>query len=418
MNYPSEKADSLGLYVRKTYHLSRMAQHLYESIRWLEMKKAKFCRTIFVGYREISNGARINIKSVKSALQELQMIGLVEVVIGNPVKSQMQATSIRRKTLEEIKIQSRQGDDESHLLAVALSKTTLRFGGKEPKPCWTVGKTGRVCSSRPNIQGMPSADRLDGLIWGLKEGQALVHADIKQAEPTIIKHLLKVPPERDLYREFMDATNRSRNEAKKAINTLSYCRDSMACFAHWPETAQTVLRDYVERLTAYKKGLFAASRKSRSVTTINGRCITAEKGIRLHSGIVMNWRVQGTVADIVNAACLRLMDSAIALVPMHDAIYAVVASDKIELVKESIIDKAREMGLTMKVETQVHHSGLVVPETTTRKTTSEGVKLYPKPPPITTKQGGMRTAIVDGEGCEVEGGLSVVEQFCHRVRKL
>lgn len=358
MQYPSEKADSLERYVRKTFSLPRTARHLYSAMRWLEMnKKARCCGEVFAGYREIAEEAGIDIRSVKPALQALQTAGLVEVVIGCPIKSQKCATSIRRKTLDEIKSQSTQGDGDAHRLAAALSKMAFRFGEKVIKPCWTVGRTGRVCSSKPNIQGMAPADRLAGLKAGFKDGYALVHADIKQAEPSVIKHLLKIPQERDLYRQYMDATHCRRDQAKKAINSLAYCRNSMACFEHWPPLAQTALRDYIEALADYKKELLVECRKSRIVRTITGRVIVAEKGGRLHAGRVMNWRVQGTVADIVNAACLRLLDSATVIVPLHDAVYAAIPNDKTPLVEAAITDKAREVGLTLKVETQVHHAG-------------------------------------------------------------
>lgn len=374
MNYQSEKADSLGLYVRKTYHLHRTAQLLYDSIRWLEIKNSKLCGTVFAGYREIAHESRIDIKSVKAALQELQMRGLVEVTIGYPIKREKVATSIRRKTLDEIKAQSIQGNDDACKLAAALSKMAFQFGDKVIKPRWTVGKTGRVCSSNPNIQCMDHSKRLAGLKDGLKEGHTLVYADIEKAEPTIIKHLLKIPKERDLYCQYMDATGCLRSEAKVKINMLAYCKNSLGCFRHWNESAQTVLGDYVRRLADYKKDLFVEGRKYRSIRTISGRLIVAEKGVRLHAGKVMNWRVQGTVADIVNAACLRLLDSAVTIVPVHDALYAVVRTDKASLVEASIIDRAREVGLTVKVKTEVH-SGLTVSETTTAKVLQKPVKL-------------------------------------------
>lgn len=386
MHYPSEKADALESYVRKTFSLSGTAKHLYSSLRWLEMNKNKtVCATIYAGYREISQEAGIDKKSVKDALQELQISGLVEVIFGSPIKAEKRATQIRRKTLDEIKASSRQGDDDACRLATALFKMKFRFGNKTITPNWSVSKTGRVCSSNLNIQGMVHAKRLAGLKDGIIDGYALVYADIERAEPTIIKYLLKISRERDLYRQYMDATGCSRPDAKEKINMLAYCKNSLACFKHWPEQAKDVLADYVQKLAEYKKDLFVQVRKDRSVTTLTGRLIVAEKGRRLHAGIPLNWRVQATVADIMNAACLRLLDFAITLVPVHDAVYAIVPKDKIHLVKELIIEKAREVGLAIKVETQVYHAGLAVPVSTTAKTTSKPVKLYPKPPPITTK---------------------------------
>ena len=43
MPYPSDKADSLEAYVRKTISLSPHASHVYGAIRWLERDRSGFC---------------------------------------------------------------------------------------------------------------------------------------------------------------------------------------------------------------------------------------------------------------------------------------------------------------------------------------------------------------------------------------
>lgn len=356
MSYPSEKADSLEWYVFHNFELSRPSLHLYRGMRWLEREGAGLCRKVRAGYRSLSEAAGINIKTMKAALSALHENGLIELDIGSPIKSNKKETEFRRKTLDEIKAQSIQGDSDADKLARVLSEKPLRFNGETVKPMWTVAKTGRVISSKPNIQGMKSHDRLSGLIEGLRPGQVVVHADIKAAEPTIIKHLVGIPLERDLYREYMAATGCARSEAKKAVNMLAYCRDSLACFGHWPEPAQAALGDYVRKLSDYRGQLFPESRKARSVTTMTGRAINAGKGKRIHAGQVMNWRVQGTVADIVNVACLRLMDAVSVVIPLHDAVYAVLPADRVGEVERCILDRARAIGLSVKVESEVHHA--------------------------------------------------------------
>lgn len=387
-HYPSEKADSLEYYVRQTFRFPRTAQHVYGAIRWLErQKRVGLCKMVFVGYREIAEEAHIDVKSVRKALEQLQMTGLVEVVFGSPIKTLKLATSIRRKTLDEIKALSRQGEDDASRLAKALFNMKIRFGDKIITPSWSVGRTGRVCSSKPNIQGKNHAERLAGLKGGLTDSHVLVYADIEKAEPTIVKHLLKIPKTRDLYRQYMDATGSSRPVAKKAINMLNYCRDSRACFSHWPEQAQVVLSDYVQKLVDYKKDLVLKARKEKRVATLTGRIIVTEKGRRLHAGHPMNWRIQGTVADLVNFACLRLLSFASVVLPEHDGIYAIVPKDKVPLVKGLLMERAREMGLPLTVKAEVWEGGLAVPETPTRESTLKPVNLCPKPPPITTLEG-------------------------------
>ena len=356
MNYPSENADSLELYVLWNYSLSAPALHLYRGMRWLEREKSGLCKTVVAEYRDLAAFTRINIKTMKKKLMELQEKGLIELAIGSPITTERKATAFRRRTLDEIKTKSIQGDGDAHRLATALSGRAFDFGGKIVKPMWTVGITGRVMSSKPNIQGLKGADRLAGLKTGLSQDQVLVTADIKAAEPTLIKHLLGIPKERDLYQEYMSATACSRNDAKKAINRLSYCKNTLACFRYWPESAQAILGDYVQKLAAYKAALCTEFKTTRSTTTLTGRRIAAEKGRRIHAGHPLNWRVQGTVADIINAACLRLLESAGVVIPMHDALYVILPSEKSGAVEGSIIDKAREIGLSVELETEVHHA--------------------------------------------------------------
>lgn len=356
VDYPSQKADALERYVRKTFSLSATARHLYAALRWLEIERSGLCRPVFAGHRDLAEVAAIDIKSVKRALLELQTSGLCDVTMGRPIKAEKRATSVRRRTLDEIKARFTQGDDEAHRLAQVLTATSFTFAGKIVKPCWTVGQTGRVFSSKPNFQGTASAERMAGLEAGLNQGQCLVHADIRQAEPTITKYLLGIPCERDLYREYMDAAGCPRADAKKAVNTLAYCKNTRACFDHWPTPAKNILGDYADQLATYKATLFAESQRTRCATTLTGRSILAEGGRRLHPGITMNWRVQGTVADIVNGACLRLLECARTVLPVHDAVYAVVTSSNANFVEAVLIETARGFGLTIQVKAEVRHA--------------------------------------------------------------
>jgi len=356
MTYPSDKADFLETYVRQRFPLRGPPLHIYAGLRWMERKKSGFCRPVYINQRDIADISGINVKSVKPSLAEMMELGVIDWKNGTPIKGGKIATMIRRKTLAELQARLALGDDDACRLARALSGRSFVFEGDTVKPTWTPAHTGRVCSSNPNVQGKPSAARLAGLRAGLRQGQVLVHADIRQAEPTLIKHLLHIPVDRDLYAEYMAVMGCPKPDAKKAINTLAYCKATLAVFAHWPEAAQAALRDYVEPLAEYKAKLFAASRRTRSVTTLTGRTINAGKGVRLHPGTIMNWRIQGTVADVVNAACLRLLDCASVLVPLHDAVYAVVPTDQAATVEASITDKAREVGLPLTVKPEVYHA--------------------------------------------------------------
>jgi hypothetical protein len=360
MSYPSENADSLELYVLWHFNLSSPAYHLYRGLRWLERKQASLCKPIIAPYRDLATYAMINVKTTRKALLELQERGLIELSIGSSDKTDRKATTIRRKTLDEIKMKSMQGDDDAHRLATSLSCKSFVFDGKLVKPMWTVSQTGRVVSSKPNIQGVTGGDpvRVAGLRPGLKLGEVLVHADIKAAEPNVIKGMIGYDPSLDLYQAYALAEGCSRDKAKKPVNTLATCRNTMAYYRHYPAAATPAFEDYVQKLADYKAQLFADFKKTRSVTTLTGRRIIQEgkRKSHIHAGTVMSWRVQGTIADIINAASLRLVPSASVVLPVADAIYAILPSERADEVETCIIAKAREIGLTVTLATTVHHA--------------------------------------------------------------
>jgi hypothetical protein len=353
MNYPSAEADSLESFVRKTFRLPPRAQNLYCGLRWLEKSKLGFCKPVCAGFRDISEEAGIGIGFVKPALLDLQEKGLIHLEIGSPIKAKKKATSIQRLTLDEVKTRTTQGDHSCHRLAQALyARPALLFNGIAVKPSWSVAGTGRVMSSGPNIQGMPGAERIAGLQSGLTQGQVLVDADIKQADPTVIKSLIGIPLERDLYQEYANVSGCSRDDAKKPVNTLAYCLRLDGYFGHLSKPAQAVLRDYYTALKIYRTTLFAEARRQHGITTMTGRFMNAVPGKRLHAGKVLCWRVQGTVADIISAACLRLLDIATVVMPVHDAILAILPTERAGIVAGTIQDEAHKIGLTVRVKVQ------------------------------------------------------------------
>jgi hypothetical protein len=185
----------------------------------------------------------------------------------------------------------------------------------------------------------------------LQEGQVLVYADIKGADPAVIKHLIGIPAARDLYQEFMAATGADKPSAKREVNAIAYCRNTLARFNFWPTPAKAALGDYVKKIDDYKRELLTEARKKRRVTTVAGRPIAAPSAMRLHAGKVLCWKIQGTIADIVNAAALRLLATpeAGAVVPLHDGFYAVVPSSLAPAVTETVRDEARKIGLALEV---------------------------------------------------------------------
>lgn len=362
--YPSVLADVLDDYVRRMFTTTRTASHLYTALRWVERERGnRFCETVFTSYRELATFARIDVKSVPSALVELQALGLIALQVGSPRLAERQGTAIARTAIESIRGVKHPQTETAAFLASALTGRAIMFNGAEVRPTFTVSLTGRVGSKRPNLQGLPEAERMAGLSNDIPAGFALFCADIKQAEPTVIKHVLRTPAKTDLYAAWMTVTGAKRPEAKKQINRIAYTKNAEGCARHWPQAAQDhpELKAYVKDLVAYRDKLAVAARKNKRVTTLSGRAITWGSGTRPHKGNFLNWQVQGTVADIVNAACVDLITSAAALLPVHDAVYAVLP---LSLGKNHVADllkqKASALGLRIEVK-----SAVTVPKTAT-----------------------------------------------------
>jgi hypothetical protein len=362
--YPHAKAEVLEDYVIRHFRMSAIAWHLYVGLRRLERAAGnRFCTLVYVSYVDIVAATRIDKKSVRKALVELQTLGLIKLQIGKPILADGQGTSFVRTPIEALRgVKHPQTEDASRLAAL-LSGRVMMFEGAEVRPKFTVSLTGRVCSSHPNIQGMKAQQRMEGLAQGVPAGFALFYADIKQAEPTVIKHIMGMPAHIDLYEAWMAATGDNRAAAKIRINGLAYTPNAEGCVSHWPTAAQEhpALKTYVNALCDLRTLIHTMAKKARHVTTLSGRSITWGNGIRMHKGMPLNWKVQGSVADIVNAACLDLLDDALALLPVHDAIYAVLP---VTFGKEHVANLLKQHAQSYALRIDVK-SVLTVPETDT-----------------------------------------------------
>lgn len=344
-------------YVFKRFNcLSHTALHIYAGIRFLEEEQRGFCCQVFADYRAIARVSHVTKNAVRDGLLCLMEAGLVNAEIGSPVKDDKRATMLTRVCVDDLKRNSPDQEGIAQRLADALKRMPFMFKGKTVTPLWSVARTGRVCSAKPNIQGLKEPVRVEGLCEGLPVGHTLEHADIKSADPTVIKHVLNMPQDADLYTCYMHAAECDRKAAKIKVNMLAYVRDSPAVFQYWPEAARNdpVLSEYVMKLQEYKTNLFCQAQKTRSVTTLTGRPIAAETGERLHAGRVFNWRIQGTIADIVNDAALELIDrpEVKTVVPLHDALYVVRTGGEEGAVETALLTQAQKLGIQIQVATE------------------------------------------------------------------
>jgi DNA polymerase I-like protein with 3'-5' exonuclease and polymerase domains len=103
-------------------------------------------------------------------------------------------------------------------------------------------------------------------------------------------------------------------------------------------------------------------KQRRFADTLGGSRISADRGQRNHKGRVFNWRIQGTVADIINSASLEIIqrektEGWMLLFPVHDSIYVVGKIQQSEELKQVIVRKAKDLGLDLSVDVKSYVVG-------------------------------------------------------------
>ena len=366
---------SLNDYARQKYrnHLSNGALQIYLlAMPYLEQKQSGFCQQVTANYDKIGQAACKDYSGLRKPLLELQNV-LCEIQIGKPIKGGKKATILRRLTLSELKEKKRKSKiiDKSPAHAKKLSEILENrpfvYGDKpECKPYWNIAKTGRVISNRPNVQGDSKKERIKNLRCGLQKDHILFDLDIKQAEPSIIQQVLKYKFDSDPYDLLANIRGVDRKKAKSEINMLAYAKSAVEIVQHWPANAQELFEAYAEALDKYKAKLWESGRpigkQRRFADTLGGSRISADRGQRNHKGRVFNWRIQGTVADIINSASLEIIqrektEGWMLLFPVHDSIYVVGKIQQSEELKQVIVRKAKDLGLDLSVDVKSYVVG-------------------------------------------------------------
>jgi len=324
VKYDLSKEFEISRYVKNYYpDLSCPAFSVYQSMRFMEAEKFGYCKPVCIGYRDIAKIARLAIGTVKKAIIELQANRLLKVEIGKPgTKSKSKATKLTRIPIEQLKDHTLEGDTIHVQFARALKAKGVFLDGQRCLPEWTVKATNRIYTSKPNIQGIKKSEKTERLSTGATAGSVLISCDYKAAEPTAIKALLKFDSKIDLYAEVMKVTRWDKSTAKTETNKLAYCRNTFYNFDNWPDEARKnqILKSYVQLLSEYKEKLAADAKTKRFVKTLGGSVIDFPTRIRPHAGQTFNWKIQGTIADLIASAGFELIQdkSVSSMVYLHD----------------------------------------------------------------------------------------------------
>jgi hypothetical protein len=224
-------------------------------------------------------------------------------------------------------------------------------------------KQGGYVPVTPNIQGDAPGIRIKNLFSGVKEGEVLFYADFKYAEPTIIRHTLGLPINVDPYLWLANILGIERTEAKKELGRLHYSpalpSKLIKKYGLKESKGFEELASYAESLDELQERLYAegkpCKKKRRFVETISGSIIEKNRQGRVHRGTMLNWYAQGSVADFINPACIRLirLEKKLGwrfLFPVHDAVYLIGKPEHEKRLKGILQGTPKPYGVNMKVK--------------------------------------------------------------------
>jgi len=374
-----EAANKLENYVRKRYQnqLSNGALTFYLcALPHLERAGLGLCQPITADHRKLAKAGLKDKGSVTGFLKQLDGV-LCEVLPGSSIKNKKEATCLRRFSLPELengeprrKLIDYTPADAKALADLLNSRTFIYGTAPACRPFWNVLRTGRVQSSKPHVQGDPETKRTESLCAGLQPGQVLIYADYKSAEPTITQKAIGYAFEADPYQTAADLLGIDRDSAKQKVYQLAYFPSSKAALSFWnnPE-AEAAFTDYAAALTGYKERLWTIGKphgkRRRHVHTLTGRKIEADRGNAPHRGQVLSWQIQGTVADLLNAATLKAVELEQSekwrvLFPVHDALYIAGTPAQADTLRQLMEAEAQRLKLPLTVKVQTFTAGGVV----------------------------------------------------------
>ena len=251
----------------------------------------------------------------------------------------------------------------------------------------TETRTGRISSAEPNIQNIPVRTELGRefrRFFTAKEGYVLVDADYSQIELRILAHLSDDNAMIGAFRSGEDihtvtasqvfdqpvewVTPEMRRSAKAVnfgivygIGAFSLSKDIGVTVAE----ADRYIRNYLAKYSgvdAYMKKTVADGRKNGFVTTMWGRrryipeLASSNKNVqKLGERIAMNTPVQGTAADIIKLAMIKVhkrlaeekLDAKLIL-QVHDELIAEASADCAERVAQ-IVSEEMENAASLRV---------------------------------------------------------------------
>ena len=258
----------------------------------------------------------------------------------------------------------------------------------------TVTATGRISSTEPNLQNIPLRMELGKLIRKVfhpKEGYVFVDADYSQIELRVLSHMSgdenliqAFLQGQDIHRStaslvfhtpFDEVTELQRRNAKAVnfgivygISAFGLSRD----LGIGKKEAQKYIDDYFlayPKMKTFLDGLVEEGKEQGKVTTMYGRIrpipeLSSSNFMQRQFGerIAMNSPIQGTAADIIKIAMVRVHDrlqkeglESRLLLQVHDELLIETKTEELEQVKALLAEEMQKAAdLSVPLEVDMH----------------------------------------------------------------
>lgn len=258
----------------------------------------------------------------------------------------------------------------------------------------TVTATGRISSTEPNLQNIPIRMELGKLIRKVfhpKEGYVFVDADYSQIELRVLSHMSgdenliqAFLQGQDIHRStaslvfhtpFDEVTELQRRNAKAVnfgivygISAFGLSRD----LGIGKKEAQKYIDDYFlayPKMKTFLDGLVEEGKEQGQVTTMYGRIrpipeLSSSNFMQRQFGerIAMNSPIQGTAADIIKIAMVRVHDrlqkeglESRLLLQVHDELLIETKTEELEQVKALLAEEMQKAAdLSVPLEVDMH----------------------------------------------------------------
>lgn len=261
----------------------------------------------------------------------------------------------------------------------------------------TITATGRLSSTEPNLQNIPMRIELGRLIrkaFFPKEGYVFVDADYSQIELRVLAHLSGDEKLIEAYRSaqdihritasqvfhipFDEVTDLQRRNAKAVNFGIVYGISSFG-LSQDLGISRKEAADYIEqyyatypKIKGYLEGLVAEAKENGYVTTMFGRRrpipeLSSSNFMQRSFGerIAMNSPIQGTAADIMKIAMIRVHDRILRenlqsrlILTVHDELLVETLAGEEETVTQILTEEmqgAADLAVTLEIAAHTGH---------------------------------------------------------------